>query len=78
VVVAASLPLVLTVPSLARLLHVAPIEVLDLLLAVGIAATSIVWRFQAIGTSRPTSSRAAEVEGASRSELAIVRRAIDA
>jgi hypothetical protein len=65
VAVAASLPLVLTVPTLARLLHVAPIGVVDLLLAVGIAVTSIAWRFQASGTSRPTSSRVAEVKHAS-------------
>lgn len=43
--VSASLPLVLAVSPLARLLHVAPIGASDVVFAIGIAVASIVWRF---------------------------------
>jgi Ca2+-transporting ATPase len=44
VAVAASLPLVLVSPPLARLLHVAPIGVLDVAVAVAVGVAAIVWR----------------------------------
>jgi len=43
-VVAASLPLVLAIPSLARLLHVAPLAPLDVAVAAAVALAAIVWR----------------------------------
>jgi Ca2+-transporting ATPase len=84
--VAASLPLVLAVAPLARLLHVAPLDSAGVVLAVGLALASIVWRVRRVrpavaelaaavtAPAAPAASASAAPASASSSRLDATRR----
>ena len=62
--VGASLPLVLAIPVLSRLLHVAPIGILDVGLAAGIALASISWRVRGLRPAgAPVGAPARQADG---------------